>query len=97
MRAYVALRGSRSPRAVTRDASPSGGSSPYASLNVGHPNGTVTSFELTLDTFDCLYCQPRPAAACNMCDGSGTIKRVFLTCRRPGTKAKTVYAAEVFD
>lgn len=47
--AYVTIRGCRSPRQVTRDASSPQDSLtfPFAALVIGHPNGTSTRFELS--------------------------------------------------
>lgn len=45
MRAYVSIRGSRSPRRVDRDASP-GRNHPCAALVVAGPRGHTDRFEL---------------------------------------------------
>lgn len=44
---YVTIRGSRTGRQITRDASPRRGEQPFASLVVPHPDGTATTFTLT--------------------------------------------------
>jgi hypothetical protein len=51
MHAYVTLRGSRSARHVTRDASPRK-IHPYAALVIAHPDGSSTRFELSYGSLD---------------------------------------------
>ena len=54
MKSYVTLRGSRSSRHITRDASPLTRAKimPYAALVIAHPDGTSTRFELTYCSLD---------------------------------------------
>lgn len=94
MQAYVSIRGTRSGKAVTRDASPREPQKffPYASLVIGHSDGTATTFELTYASLPCRKCA---GEGCDFCSG-GTNTIVSLNRKHSSKEGRDVWTDEVF-
>lgn len=96
MRAYVSIRGSRSPRRVDRDASEFPGCimDPYASLTID-TSGGPTSHELSYVVRRCQRCDGE-GGDCAFCGWAG--ENVFIVLTRRSPKGTTeVYRQELYN